>query len=348
MSRGHFSATVALVLFCACASSSGDAAKVVYLPTSDPCKANNETSLAGKAQRQRMSVVTFNVHAMLVVDYDPATINLPILSEKLREKPRSLVLLQELFDCQAVGGFFRPDSQIYPDQSALIDACVRLQQNPIGRFVELVRRLFVDLHTPIAGGDGLGELSQWKGAPVMTSRTPWSHCSGNYSRRHRMDCLTSKGFTFTHRQLDPSRCLDTYNAHFDSGQHPNDQQARTLQVQQLIAAVRQRSLTPGLGCAVVVGGDFNMKPKPPVSRDSEDSDSRSLATLLDELQLEDPCHKVVGGPADPYPGYLLDDRVLFRNGAAGNLQLDAVHCDIARDFERLSDHHAMEVTFCAG
>jgi Endonuclease/Exonuclease/phosphatase family len=100
-------------------------------------------------------------------------------------------------------------------------------------------------------GDGLSQFAILPFTPL--ERETWRACNGIVSAY--LDCLTPKGFTFTHQTLAPGVSVDVYNLHLDAGGSAGDAHAREAQIEQLIAAINRHSA----GSALLVAGDTNIR-----------------------------------------------------------------------------------------
>lgn len=142
------------------------------------------------------------------------------------------------------------------------------------------------------------------------------------------DCLASKGFQRLRLRLGAGE-LDVYNTHMEAGNNPEDDEARVVQVQQLLEALEG----PSAGRAVLLMGDTNLGAGDP-------EDEVFLAQLQDGAGLEDACDLL----GCPEPGRI--DRFLLRSGAG--LELTPLEWRVDTDFVDeqgvpLSDHDAIAV-----
>lgn len=101
-------------------------------------------------------------------------------------------------------------------------------------------------------GDGINDFTIFQPDGDLV-RTVWQKCSGTVDCKS--DCLTKKGFSFSRHEIAPGVEIDVYNAHTDAGACRGDTAARAAQLEQLAAAIAERSD----GRAVLVAGDFNLK-----------------------------------------------------------------------------------------
>lgn len=185
-------------------------------------------------------------------------------------------------------------------------------------------------HCSTGSSGGIGDgLSRFSRHPFREhERRAWTRCNGLFEEG--CDCLAEKGFTVATHEPAPGVMLDVYNLHMDAGRTPRDVAARAEQVDQLVAAIAERSGTD----AVIVAGDTNIWRV----------DEPSLERLLAGASLVDACRTL--GCRRPHG----IDRVLYRSSPA--VHLEARRYWIAREFvdERgrpLSDHLpvAVEIAF---
>lgn len=143
-------------------------------------------------------------------------------------------------------------------------------------------------------GSGLSVLA---GQPVIERRdTHYSTCSGTLDGAS--DCLASKGFQVARLQVGADQ-IDFYNTHLEAGGGPEDDAARSVQVDQLIEALTGYSA----GQAVVFTGDFNL-------RASDPEDLQELQRLQEASGLIDACEALDCDEPDHI------DRVFFRGSAS--------------------------------
>jgi endonuclease/exonuclease/phosphatase family metal-dependent hydrolase len=169
--------------------------------------------------------------------------------------------------------------------------------------------------------DGLNRFSRVPFAEH--ERRAWTSCNGLLSEG--CDCLAPKGFSVATHEIAPGRYLDVYNLHMDAGGTARDRAARDDQVEQLLAALRERSA----GRAVIVAGDTNFRR----------GDERLARRLLREGGLVDAC-QALGCGADRV------DRVLVRSSPT--IVLEPRRYRMAHEFvddagRPLSDHLAVDV-----
>jgi endonuclease/exonuclease/phosphatase family metal-dependent hydrolase len=146
------------------------------------------------------------------------------------------------------------------------------------------------------------------------------------------DCLAAKGFLMVRAELAPGIEVDLYDTHLDAGGSSADDEAREVQVDQLIASMNTRSA----GRAVIFMGDTNL------SADDPD-ESPLLDYFVSEASLTDSCAAV--GCAEP--NHI--DRILYRSSDAVTLSVETWtnHESGFVDGESvpLSDHPPVSVTF---
>ena len=142
------------------------------------------------------------------------------------------------------------------------------------------------------------------------------------------DCLASKGFQATTIELGGVR-LDVYNTHHEAGGGPADNAARATQVEELLAAVGERSE----GHAVLLTGDFNLR--------RTDPEDVGLLTAYDEAGLPRACDL----QRCPEPDHI--DHIRVRSGT--DLQLEVLDWSretrfVSEDGTDLSDHPPIAIT----
>lgn len=106
-----------------------------------------------------------------------------------------------------------------------------------------------DLNT----GDGLTILADFQLENL--TRTKWEMCNGSLTE-DGSDCDTPKGYSFTEVTLEPGAMFHLYTLHADAGQALQDQAARRSNINQLIAAINEKSPE---GTPVIVVGDTNSR-----------------------------------------------------------------------------------------
>jgi endonuclease/exonuclease/phosphatase family metal-dependent hydrolase len=179
------------------------------------------------------------------------------------------------------------------------------------------------LSEPGAGGalgDGLNRLSR---TPFTGhTREGWTACYGEVDSGS--DCLTAKGMAWAVHELSPGVFVHVYNFHNDAGGGPEDLDARSQQVDQMLAAIATNSE----GAALIVAGDTNMKEA------SEDI----LQKLLTGAGLRDACREL----SCPEPYRI--DRILVRDGDDVALTVSDWRIDasfVTETGDDLSDHEAL-------
>lgn len=195
---------------------------------------------------------------------------------------------------------------------------------------------------PAGFGSGLNTLSHLPFTDL--ERVKWSKCfigSG--------DCLTPKGFTFMRVRVAEGVWVDAYNLHADAGSNDPDIAARSANLAQLTAFMREHSA----GRAVLVMGDTNTRytrAKEAISQFASDNGLTDAWVALERGGVEPPS----GTPTPPCDPANLDqceivDKVLFRGDRL--LALNATSYENERagfltpDGQRLSDHDPVSVDF---
>lgn len=143
------------------------------------------------------------------------------------------------------------------------------------------------------------------------------------------DCLASKGFQRVRLRLGEGE-VDVYNTHMEAGNNPEDDEARVVQVQQLIDAIEGVSV----GHPVVLLGDTNLGGDDP-------EDVVFLEQLVQATGLVDACDAL----GCPEPGRI--DRFLVRS--RGGLTLTPALWSVEEQFvddagAALSDHDAIALS----
>ncbi len=247
---------------------------------------------------------------------------LPQISSVLNNRaPRpDLVLIQE--------DFFRTDL------FSLNPSTYPFQSNPDGAYLVPIEN---------KSGDGLNRFSSWRFE--AHKRHDWEKCGGElWQKGGGADCGTRKGFTYAKHYPNITGgippCFEIYNVHFDAGERAYDTWVRTLQADQLVRAINHPS-RPSLGCAVLVGGDFNLSP----------SDYQQSPTIIDEIArrtaLRDAATtlgtELVNGKNTN------NDRFLYGSGANAEIVPVAVRKlwdpKGKPEAQRFSDHEAVELEF---
>ena len=181
--------------------------------------------------------------------------------------------------------------------------------------------------------DGLNRMSRFPFGEL--TRVMWDGCFGGIdtSDGGAGDCLSQKGFSVATTTLAPGVEVDVYNLPGEAGGTAEDERLSRLDYEQLAAFM----VTHSAGKAVIVGGDFNLRP-------NRQPDGEVLATFREETGLTDVCEVVdCGDDANEI------DRFMFRSG--GGVTIEALAHSFERDrFRRddgepLSDHDALAVTF---
>ena len=145
------------------------------------------------------------------------------------------------------------------------------------------------------------------------------------------DCLASKGFQVVRLRLGGGLELDVYNTHLEAGGGGEDDAARAVHVDQLLAALSGWSD----GRAVLFLGDTNL-------HEDDPDDAPLLERLLADGGLTDSCEAV--GCDDP--GRI--DRLLFRSSDELSISATAWAVEPAFVDEAgvdLSDHEALSADF---
>lgn len=174
-----------------------------------------------------------------------------------------------------------------------------------------------------AYGSGLALLGP--GAATLVHHQHYSACNGVTDGAS--DCLASKGFQLLRLDLGGVE-LDVYNTHMEAGGGEEDDAARTVHVDELLAAMDEHSADR----PVLFMGDTNLN----------DDDPEDLVEVLrlKAAGLRDACDEV----GCPEPGRI--DRVMLRDG--GGVALQAASWQVTPGFEDaqgvpLSDHEPIEV-----
>jgi endonuclease/exonuclease/phosphatase family metal-dependent hydrolase len=167
-------------------------------------------------------------------------------------------------------------------------------------------------------GDGLNVFSRF---PLGdTTRVAWSTCVDTAS-----DCLAFKGFSLTPAELADGVELHVYNLHMEAGGSAEDDQARALGLEQMIAFMEENSKD----AALLVGGDFNLHTDEEPAKGQ--FEKLQLATMLADV-----CTKL--GCDDP--GRI--DKVLLRSSAELELRAEEWRSEgdvfVSDMDEPLSDH----------
>jgi endonuclease/exonuclease/phosphatase family metal-dependent hydrolase len=260
------------------------------------CLSMSAETAFGKPATGTLHVVTYNVAGLpeAISRSNPAR-NMPLIGDRLNRY--DLALVQEDF---AYGALLREKLR-FPYQSRPFERGQRYDF-----------------------GDALSVFARF---PFREpERTAWTTCYGFTS--HFFDCLAPKGFAVTTLALADGVALDIYDVHLDAGFSEGDRAAREAQLEQLAAAVHQRSS----GRAVIVGGDFNLNA----------GERSKLSRFERATGLSDSCTAL----RCSQPARI--DRVLFR--ASALVELTPVRWRVGPGFHELegvplSDHAPVAVEF---
>ena len=140
-------------------------------------------------------------------------------------------------------------------------------------------------------GDGLNRFSIYPFEEFL--RVTWEECNGRLD--HGSDCLTTKGFSFAKHWLAQDVVIHVYNLHMDAGGSEGDNNARAVQVEQLLEFINSHSEDQ----AIIVAGDSNM-------RFTDPEDVEPLNRLFEGSGLTDVCHALECGSERI-------DRITFRS-----------------------------------
>ena len=155
-------------------------------------------------------------------------------------------------------------------------------------------------------GPGLAVFSH--ADAVHTHHEHFSTCHGLLDSSS--DCLASKGFQAIRLQLgpDPSHTVDVYNTHLEAGGGAEDDAARAVHVDELLAAMSTLGGGGGVseGQAILFLADTNL-------HDDDPEDLVEITRLLDGAGLSELCIDV----DCPEPGRI--DRILYRSSEAVEL-----------------------------
>ncbi len=171
-------------------------------------------------------------------------------------------------------------------------------------------------------GDGLNAFSDFEITDPV--RQAWRDCNGYFE--DGSDCLTPKGFTIGEYEIVSGVKIEVYNLHMDSGDSPNDEYARELQIEQFIETFNLRSSRK----AAIVAGDYNTA-------------GNLLYRLKSATGLVDSCDVLSCSDPDSI------DRILFKNNEYVTLiplehRIDAEFF-VDENGEPLSDHLPVSVKF---
>ena len=180
-------------------------------------------------------------------------------------------------------------------------------------------------------GSGLALFARWPETALLEQH--YSTCSGLLDGAS--DCLASKGFVALRLRLGQGE-LDVYNTHMEAGGGEEDDVARAVHVDELLAAMAGFSA----GRAILFMGDTNLHGDDP-------EDAPLIAKLMEGAGLLDGCEAV--GCEDP--GRI--DKMLFRDGEG--VSLSPTSWEVAPGFVDeqgvdLSDHEPihMDWSWAAG
>lgn len=98
--------------------------------------------------------------------------------------------------------------------------------------------------------DGLNRFSRFALGPLERQR--WDACNGTLDASS--DCLSEKGFSVSSVELADGVVIEVFNFHMDAGGREADDDARKVQIAQMLAEVEARS-----GRAMILGGDTNLR-----------------------------------------------------------------------------------------
>lgn len=176
--------------------------------------------------------------------------------------------------------------------------------------------------------DGLNRFSEFRVDALQ--RDEWATCSGTLTSGSGADCGAEKGFSVATTWIEEEIEVDVYNLHMDAGGDPEDYDARSAQVEQLLAVINDRSA----GRALIVAGDTNLKLARAVD------DAGLFDHFIEEAGLTVACRAVECGDER-------HDRIMYRSSAA--VEIEATAWKVDRRFVTdagvdLSDHEAIAVT----
>ncbi|NNE74034.1 MAG: M20/M25/M40 family metallo-hydrolase [Acidimicrobiales bacterium] len=176
--------------------------------------------------------------------------------------------------------------------------------------------------------DGLNRFTRFWSDPV--ERVAWTECNGVLDGAS--DCLAFKGFSKSVLGLGGGTEVDVYNLHVEAGGDAADEALKAQDLAELAAYINANSS----GRAVIVGGDFNLRPSDPL-------DAPLYDTLFAATGLTSACDALGCDDADEI------DRFLFRSSDAVTLTPVAwsPETDVFVDEagQPLSDHPPIAVTF---
>lgn len=247
-------------------------------------------------RRGTLRLLTYNVAGLpLGLSRSSPQVNSAIISPKLN--PFDVVLLQEDFSFhdELVSAVTHEHRSTQPTRLIVFkDGLTRLSKRPLGE----VRRV------------------------------RWETCNGVSS--DQADCLARKGFSFSTLLLDDQLRIHIYNLHADAGRSDGDKEARSDQMAQLAAFIREHSS----GWTIIVAGDTNLSGR-------SIDDRAVLDRFLAETGLSDVASVLETGEARV-------DRVFFRSGS--NVRLTPLLYEKPPEFTDregapLSDHLPVGVVF---
>jgi endonuclease/exonuclease/phosphatase family metal-dependent hydrolase len=175
-------------------------------------------------------------------------------------------------------------------------------------------------------GSGLSVLAT--PAIIDHQHTHFSACHGITDASS--DCLASKGFQAVRLAVGETS-IDVYNTHLEAGGGEEDNAARQIHVDEILASLSGWSA----GQAVIFTGDFNLRP-------SDAADGPLIAQLVNEAGLTQACTALDCPEADHI------DKILFRS--SDEIALTATSwANNASDFQSesgtdLSDHPPLSAT----
>ncbi|MEZ0227708.1 MAG: hypothetical protein ACAI25_03730 [Planctomycetota bacterium] len=177
-------------------------------------------------------------------------------------------------------------------------------------------------------GDGLHAFSRVPFSGLV--RTKWIDCNGWINQAN--DCLASKGFFLIELEPSPGVKIHFYNLHADAGRSGADANTRKSNFKQLADVIFAQSK----GVAVMVAGDTNLKVT------SDPVDAQTLLDFLRVAGLKDAA-RTIGGTETI-------DRIMYRNSATGDVELEAKKWRYADEMIDaaglpLSDHEGVNVDF---
>jgi hypothetical protein len=179
---------------------------------------------------------------------------------------------------------------------------------------------------PFCSGSGLTIISnlekEWQ---IDIQSEAFNTCSGWLGGLN--DCFASKGFQLARIETPSGKHFNVVNTHLDAGRNSLDRQARTTQLQQIAAKMKQEASEE----ALIIVGDLNLRWNDP-------EDRALLEAFKKDLGLSD---SIKGVQAEG--GWPILDYVLYRNGGATTFEVLEAGEDIVFQNEKgpLSDHPAL-------